>query len=639
MILNSIFFAFIIAKVNGVKHGAGSYHAGDSGRCKWSGPMIGSIPSNNIGCYNDKTIESCKAMCNDEPNCKSIDYKYDGRCCLGKCRIGSECSNDNHPDWIYYACLDIDIPANKGNLPFITQTDYGSAPTTSEPCPIGYTLQWPGYPQGECQQNDRNDGETYAGKMTLFECATECDADSKCVTFDYLNERCYLNEYCDKRDNDNYLACRKIDYNDFSSKAAMEANGWQFTPNSAHMFIDHYSDSDDRATFCPWNGPTSYCGFDLVGAGSTSVIMRSSGTVKITYGGSFQHVDNYVKLEVNGVEKSRVKGKGKGYTIIRVMKDDRVSFTEVGISVINIHEFKFEPAPFEGVVKNCDWNMERFGPVEGNNLHCWDSGISNSTCMERCDQHEDCKAISWKKMSNPDVEPQTGECCLEYIRRGDGSYGSTTAYNPNDFDYKYWSCKDPYERCDWSMAVMGAINGHNLGCYDGKTPAQCKQLCEFTENCKSIDHQFDGRCCLNDCDIESGCALTDSDEHMYYTCDSRSTLNTAEDFYWGFLSYDQSLNGVVCSERANEGDLAGICCTPMTHSGVHGIGWPGKKYFSWDCLTEDELVDAGWSEQDFQKHGYVKSNHQAQRRTHIKKVCPDACEEATTDLVMSLYGR
>jgi hypothetical protein len=524
--------------------------------------------------------------------------------------------------------LNIDIPANNGNLPFKHQTDYESAPSTSEPCPIGYTLQYPGYPKGECQQNDENAGETYAGSgMTLFECAAACDADSECVTFDYLNEKCYLNEYCDEQDPDNYLACRKIDYNDFSSKAAMEANGWQFTPNSELMFIG--SDSDKRATFCGGNPETSYCGFDYLGAGSTSVTMRSSGTVKITYGGSFEHVENYVKLEVNGVEKSRVKGADKGYSIIRVMKDDIVSFIEVGVSVINIHEFKFEPAPFEGVEKNCDWNMYRDGRVEKNNLHCWDSGISNSTCMEKCDQHEDCKAISWIKLTE-NVEPQTGECCLKYTRDGDGSYSTTTDFITNGLDYKYWSCKDPYERCDWSMAVMGAISGRTIGCYDGKTPAQCKQLCEFTENCKSIDHQFDGRCCLHDCDIESECALTDSDEHMYYTCDSRNLLNTAEDHYWGFMSYETNIGKTLgYYQRVTEGDLAGVCCTPLTHTGTAGIGWPGKKYFSWDCQTEEELVAAG-------NEKYVKSNH-AERNTYINKVCPSSCENHFANVGM-LYG-
>jgi hypothetical protein len=215
-----------------------------------------------------------------------------------------------------------------------------------------------------------------------------------------------------------------------------------------------------------------------------------------------------------------------------------------------------------------------------------------------------------------------------HSRDGDGRYGTTPA--SDEADYKYWSCKDPYERCDWSMAFMGAISESTIpgGCYEGKTPAQCKQLCEFTENCKSIDHQFDGRCCLHDCDIESGeCALTTSNDHMYYTCDSRNLLNTAEDFYWGFFSYNIVGNG-ECSEWTNEGDLAGICCTPLTFSG--GIGWPGKKYFATDCLTEDELV-----KKNLQK--FVKSNH-ADRNNHIKKVCPKACAEDFSNLPET-YGR
>lgn len=343
------------------------------------------------------------------------------------------------------------------------------------------------------------------------------------------------------------------------------------------------------------------------------------------------------------------------------MKDDIVSFTEVGESVINIHEFKFEPAPHKGVEKNCDWNIKRPGRVQGKNLRCWDNDnditpgdcmrncevddddckkecerqrqSQREDCMEKCEQHEDCKTVNYDK--------NTGSCCIGYSRSGDGKYGTTRVFLDNtntgsyDYDYEiehgeYWSCKDPYERCDWSMAVMGAIAGRTIGgCYEGKTPAQCKQLCEFTENCKSIDHTFDGRCCLHDCDIESEeCNLTPSDDHMYYTCDSRTWLNTAEDQFWNVWSYH--IENGICSEWANGGDLAGICCLPLALTGTSGIGWPGKKYTYADCATKSELAANGAED--------LASPDQDDRSKYIRSVCPNSCQ-FTLDNIPGIFGR
>jgi len=77
----------------------------DRNRCKWSEEIVGSIAGNNIKCYSGESIDSCKAKCDYEENCKSIDFKYNGVCCLGSCRIGDGCTNDNDEDFVYYACL------------------------------------------------------------------------------------------------------------------------------------------------------------------------------------------------------------------------------------------------------------------------------------------------------------------------------------------------------------------------------------------------------------------------------------------------------------------------------------------------------------------------------------------------------
>lgn len=74
-------------------------------RCIWSEPVVGSIAKNNVICYDDQSVASCKEMCEQEPECESFDYKRStNHCCLGSCKISGECENDDDEDYDYYEC-------------------------------------------------------------------------------------------------------------------------------------------------------------------------------------------------------------------------------------------------------------------------------------------------------------------------------------------------------------------------------------------------------------------------------------------------------------------------------------------------------------------------------------------------------
>lgn len=78
-----------------------------SGHCEsWSGPIVGSIASHNIECFADKSVSECQQLCESDSDCLSIDVRNsDNHCCLGTCRIGDGCENDDDTNWTYYECV------------------------------------------------------------------------------------------------------------------------------------------------------------------------------------------------------------------------------------------------------------------------------------------------------------------------------------------------------------------------------------------------------------------------------------------------------------------------------------------------------------------------------------------------------
>ena len=102
----------------------------------------------------------------------------------------------------------------------------------------------------------------------------------------------------------------------------------------------------DRDQFCAGAEDTSYCGFHNPGVGVLSIVMHEPGRVDIDYGSTYSGENQYVTVDLNGVEMDRVTGSGSGVDnrasyAMDVMPGDVVSFSEYGETVINVHSFEF----------------------------------------------------------------------------------------------------------------------------------------------------------------------------------------------------------------------------------------------------------------------------------------------------------
>ncbi len=74
-------------------------------RCQWGPETTGSIAGHNVTSYSGKTLAECKAACDANTLCKSIDFCFlDGACHLGDCQIGRGCDNNNDLAYYNYAC-------------------------------------------------------------------------------------------------------------------------------------------------------------------------------------------------------------------------------------------------------------------------------------------------------------------------------------------------------------------------------------------------------------------------------------------------------------------------------------------------------------------------------------------------------
>jgi len=74
-------------------------------RCTWTDMVTGSVSGHNLANLNGKTLETCKEACNQNPACKSIDFRPNkGYCSLGDCQA-NECGNDGATNFVYSSCL------------------------------------------------------------------------------------------------------------------------------------------------------------------------------------------------------------------------------------------------------------------------------------------------------------------------------------------------------------------------------------------------------------------------------------------------------------------------------------------------------------------------------------------------------
>jgi len=178
----------------------------------WGGGITGSISGHNLKCYGGYSISECKLLCSAEPNCLSIDVRNsDGRCCLGNCQISGDCTNDNDDGWTYHEL----------------------SRCRPHACPPGFVHTFSGKTNGECQQNEDNEGETLMdGHHTLESCARACRLYPVCHAFDYKVGACYLNMYCDEQnEGDDYFSCKRDDGRDYRGKV-WTSNGHTGKPRS-----------------------------------------------------------------------------------------------------------------------------------------------------------------------------------------------------------------------------------------------------------------------------------------------------------------------------------------------------------------------------------------------------------------------
>ena len=117
--------------------------------------------------------------------------------------------------------------------------------------------------------------------------------------------------------------------NDFSSKEAMEANGWVFGWNDKYVFRP-------AGSYCNNVPTTSYCGFRYPGEGVLSYTFPDSGTVTLSYGHSWNR--GSVDVYMNDEKLESLTSRGTSDLTISYSAGDKLQIKEIN-SVINIHSF------------------------------------------------------------------------------------------------------------------------------------------------------------------------------------------------------------------------------------------------------------------------------------------------------------
>ena len=133
-------------------------------------------------------------------------------------------------------------------------------------------------------------------------------------------------------------------YNDFSSKNAMELNGWVFDWDDSYVFVP----TSKKDTYCANVPPTSYCGFRHPGDGGISYQFSASGSGKLRYGQSVNYPTASVHVYMNNVEIGSRSTPGTSTLVIRFTPGDVLQIKEHN-SVINIHSLCISSGPSPGI--------------------------------------------------------------------------------------------------------------------------------------------------------------------------------------------------------------------------------------------------------------------------------------------------
>ena len=122
--------------------------------------------------------------------------------------------------------------------------------------------------------------------------------------------------------------------NDFSSKNAMESDGWTFNWNDQNVFLSGQK-------YCKNVPSTSYCGFSSTGDGIITYKFFKAGTAKLIYGQSSDQ--GSVNVRKNNMVIDFLSSRGESTTIFDYASGDVLQIEEIGESVINIHSMTLTP--------------------------------------------------------------------------------------------------------------------------------------------------------------------------------------------------------------------------------------------------------------------------------------------------------
>ena len=117
---------------------------------------------------------------------------------------------------------------------------------------------------------------------------------------------------------------------DFSSKEAMENNGWVFEWNDQYVFRP-------GGSFCNNVPTTSYCGFRYPGEGVISYTFPDSGKATLSYGHSWN--EGSVHVFMNDEKLESLTSRGTSDLSFSYSAGDKIQIKEYPDSVMNIHSF------------------------------------------------------------------------------------------------------------------------------------------------------------------------------------------------------------------------------------------------------------------------------------------------------------
>ena len=119
-----------------------------------------------------------------------------------------------------------------------------------------------------------------------------------------------------------------VQLTDFTSKVAMENQGWVFGWNDQYVFAP-------GGSYCLGVPLTSYCGFTTPGDLIISYTFPKNGVATLRYGQSWD--SGYVTVSINNVVIDSRNTRGESEITFEYNAGDILRIIELGDSVINIH--------------------------------------------------------------------------------------------------------------------------------------------------------------------------------------------------------------------------------------------------------------------------------------------------------------